>query len=253
MKVSRKYRSRKIGAFALVFVLLLNTLTGALAPIYAAASENTQSILTDVQVTDETGNILGEGQNESVSITSADEVLVAYDWSLAGVDAQANDSFSYLLPMQLQVKEAQQGSLVSESGTEVATYQADLDGTVTIHFNEAAVDQPNATGSLKIRAGFDAAKLVDATETTLFQLAGTEDDSIAVCRNCCDGTTNQPTKQPKRNQRQQQHQPTWRTPRNRSRSASPVLSRGNGHTENIITDVDLLQRLATGPKLPGSR
>lgn len=48
MNVNRKYGARKMGVFALVFVILLNTLTGALAPIHAAASENTKSILTEV-------------------------------------------------------------------------------------------------------------------------------------------------------------------------------------------------------------
>ena len=248
MNVNRKYGARKMGAFALVFVILLNTLTGALAPIYAAASENTKSILTEVHVTDETGNVLGESQNEAASITSADDVLIAYDWSLTGVDAQADDSFSYLLPMQLQVKETQQGSLLSDEGVEIATYQVNLDGTVAILFNAAAADHPEASGSLTIRAGFDAAVLAEATETTLlFQLAGTEKTVLLQFAQTTPAAEPEATEAPQPEAAgAEAEQPAASTPALMARSlgySAQVI------TENLITDVDLLQRLPDGTEV----
>ena len=248
MNVNRKYGARKMGAFALVFVILLNTLTGALAPIYAAASENTKSILTEVHVTDETGNVLGESQNEAASITSADDVLIAYDWSLTGVDAQADDTFSYLLPMQLQVKETQQGSLLSDEGVEIATYQVNLDGTVAILFNAAAADHPEASGSLTIQAGFDADVIAEATETTLlFQLAGTEKTVLLQFAQTTPAAEPEATEAPQPEAAgAEAEQPAASTPALMARSlgySAQVI------TENLITDVDLLQRLPDGTEV----
>ncbi|MFY9902040.1 MAG: Ig-like domain-containing protein, partial [Trichococcus sp.] len=137
MYMKGKFRLQKIAALSLVFVLLMNTLTAALAPVFAMEMDTIPNVLMDVGITDEAGNILDESQVEAGGISSSDKVLIHYDWSLAGVTVQKGDSYTFQLPMQLEIKEQQQGSLLSGNQTEIATYQVELDGSVAIQFNEA--------------------------------------------------------------------------------------------------------------------
>ena len=155
MYMKGKFRLQKIAALSLVFVLLMNTLTAALAPVFAMEMDTIPNILMDVGITDEAGNILDENQVEAGGISSSDKVLINYDWSLAGVTVQEGDSYTFQLPMQLEIKEQQQGSLLSGNQTEIGTYQVELDGSVAIKFNEAAAAEADASGSLIIKAGFN--------------------------------------------------------------------------------------------------
>ena len=155
MYMKGKFRLQKIAALSLVFVLLMNTLTAALAPVFAMEMDTIPNILMDVGITDEAGNILDENQVEAGGISSSDKVLINYDWSLAGVTVQEGDSYTFQLPMQLEIKEQQQGSLLSGNQTEIGTYQVELDGSVAIQFNEAAAAEADASGSLIIKAGFN--------------------------------------------------------------------------------------------------
>ena len=109
MYMKGKFRLQKIAALSLVFVLLMNTLTAALAPVFAMEMDTIPNILMDVGITDEAGNILDENQVEAGGISSSDKVLINYDWSLAGVTVQEGDSYTFQLPMQLEIKEQQQG------------------------------------------------------------------------------------------------------------------------------------------------
>ena len=153
MYMKGKFRLQKIAALSLVFVLLMNTLTAALAPVFAMEMDTIPNILMDVGITDEAGNILDENQVEAGGISSSDKVLIHYDWSLAGVTVQEGDSYTFQLPMQLEIKEQQQGSLLSGNQTEIATYQVELDGSVAIQFNEAAAAEADASGSLNHQSG----------------------------------------------------------------------------------------------------
>lgn len=63
----------------------MNTLTAALAPVFAMEMDTIPNVLMDVGITDEAGNILDESQVEAGGINSSDKVLIHYDWSLAGV------------------------------------------------------------------------------------------------------------------------------------------------------------------------
>lgn len=78
MYMKGKFRLQKIAALSLVFVLLMNTLTAALAPVFAMEMDTIPNILMDVGITDEAGNILDENQVEAGGISSSDKVLINY-------------------------------------------------------------------------------------------------------------------------------------------------------------------------------
>ena len=189
-----KFRLQKIATLSLVFVLLMNTITAALAPVFAMEMDPIPNILMDVGITDETGNNLDESQVEVDRISSSDNVLIHYDWSLAGVTVQEGDSYTFQLPMQLEMKEQQQGSLLSGNQTEIATYQVNLDGSVAIQFNEAAAAEADASGSLTIKAGFNETVIGSAESVQLlFQLAGNEK---TIQLNFAAAATTEPTEAP---------------------------------------------------------
>ena len=234
MYMKGKFRLQKIAALSLVFVLLMNTLTAALAPVFAMEMDTIPNILMDVGITDEAGNILDENQVEAGGISSSDKVLIHYDWSLAGVTVQEGDSYTFQLPMQLEIKEQQQGSLLSGNQTEIATYQVELDGSVAIQFNEAAAAEADASGSLIIKAGFNETVIGNAEAADLlFRLAGNE-KTIQVNFATAAAEVAEPTEVP---------EPAAEEPMMMMMAQNQALYTTGAITENIITNVKLVHRI----------
>lgn len=233
MYMKGKFRLQKIAALSLVFVLLMNTLTAALAPVFAMEMDTIPNVLMDVGITDEAGNILDESQVEAGGISSSDKVLIHYDWSLAGVTVQKGDSYTFQLPMQLEIKEQQQGSLLSGNQTEIGTYQVELDGSVAIQFNEAAAAEADASGSLIIKAGFNETVIGNAESADLlFQLAGNE-KTIKVNFATAAAAVAEPTEVP---------EPATEEPMMMMAQSQALYTTG-AITENIITNVKLVHRI----------
>ena len=238
MYMKGKFRLQKIAALSLVFVLLMNTLTAALAPVFAMEMDTIPNILMDVGITDEAGNILDENQVEAGGISSSDKVLINYDWSLAGVTVQEGDSYTFQLPMQLEIKEQQQGSLLSGNQTEIGTYQVELDGSVAIQFNEAAAAEADASGSLIIKAGFNETVIGNAESADLlFQLAGNE-KTIQVNFATAAAEVAEPTEVPGA----AAEEPAAEEPMMMMAQSQALYTTG-AITENIITNVKLVHRI----------
>ncbi|PAV27670.1 hypothetical protein CIL05_20680, partial [Virgibacillus profundi] len=135
--------------FSLLFILMLlfQTITSSLAlPAQTKAEGSEPSVFTGVTVTDEEGN-----QVDSESLTEPTNVNVHIDWSVDGVDVEEVSTESITLRSELSVSGAQSGTL-GDAEAEVGTYEVTTDGTVTVTFDEAVVENPEANGKFEVAA-----------------------------------------------------------------------------------------------------
>ncbi|MFA1818864.1 collagen binding domain-containing protein [Virgibacillus oceani] len=132
-----------------IFMLVFQTVSSSLfLPSQAVAEGSEQSIFTGVSYTDEDGNAINIDEMDDESA-----VNVHVDWSIAHVEIEAEHTESLSLPEGLLVEEEQQGVLSDAEGeTEVGAYQAAIDGAVTVSFNEAITENPEAEGTFVVDA-----------------------------------------------------------------------------------------------------
>ncbi|WP_405097681.1 Cna B-type domain-containing protein [Oceanobacillus sp. FSL H7-0719] len=150
--------SRKL-SILFVFVLLLQTLTSSFAlPAQMNAAGSEESFIRNVTLLDEAGGVLNEANlNEST------DVSVLVDWSVENTTVENGSSATIELTPVLSIQKEQTGKLVSKD-EEVGTYTATVDGTVTVTFNEAAVEYPEANGSFTLNAKAEVEEQEEAAE-----------------------------------------------------------------------------------------
>ena len=142
-----------------MFVLLLQTLTSSFAlPAQMNAAGSEESFIRNVTLLDEAGGVLNEANlNEST------DVSVLVDWSVENTTVENGSSATIELTPVLSIQKEQTGKLVSKD-EEVGTYTATVDGTVTVTFNEAAVEYPEANGSFTLNAKAEVEEQKEADE-----------------------------------------------------------------------------------------
>lgn len=136
-------------------MLLFQTLASSFAlpaQINAAGSKN--DFIRNITLLDEAGNVFNEEkQSESTKVN------VVVDWSVTDTNAGDGSSETVGLSSSLNIQEGQMGKLVNED-VEVGTYTATVDGALTVIFNEAIAEYPQASGTFEVVA----VSLVEATE-----------------------------------------------------------------------------------------
>ncbi|MBP1968503.1 LPXTG-motif cell wall-anchored protein [Virgibacillus natechei] len=132
-----------------IFMLTFQTISGSLfLPSQAAAegSDSEQSVFTGISFTDEDGKAVNNDEMDGESA-----VNVHVDWSIEHVEVEEGSTDSFLLPDELHMEEEQQGAL-TDGEKEVGTYQAAMDGEVSVSFNDVVEEYTAAEGTFVVNA-----------------------------------------------------------------------------------------------------
>ncbi|MEI3604296.1 Cna B-type domain-containing protein [Pseudogracilibacillus sp. SE30717A] len=142
-----------------VFLLFFQTITnGFIAPAQIKAEGSKNSVFTDITLTDK------DGQKVTVAELDAEStVYVHVNWSIAHAEVEEGDTDSFSLPDDLHMVEKQQGELTNDE-TKVGIYQTATNGTVTVTFNEAVNENPEANGKFVVKAVLAAEEQADQSE-----------------------------------------------------------------------------------------
>ncbi|WP_100403553.1 SpaA isopeptide-forming pilin-related protein [Bacillus sp. FJAT-42315] len=166
----------KIGIISLVFLLFFqNLMYGTSFPTRINAAELGESILTNVTMTDSSGQLIDADKNEEFKPSREAKVELHYEWAISNATVKEGDTFIFQLPSVFQINSEINGSLLANDQTGVGVYRVDPSGQVTITFNQMEEGQVDASGKLSIPAEFDQT-IVKEGETlpVAFDLKGKE-------------------------------------------------------------------------------
>ncbi|OZI12636.1 hypothetical protein CEW92_05640 [Bacillaceae bacterium SAS-127] len=166
----------KIGIISLVFILFLqNMIYGTGFPTRINAEELGASILTNVMMTDSSGQLIDADKNTEFKPNREAKVELHYEWAISNATTKEGDTFTFQLPAVFQINNEINGSLLANDQTDVGVYRVDPSGQVTITFNEPKENQADASGKLSIPAEFDQTIVKDSeTLPIVFDLKGKE-------------------------------------------------------------------------------
>ncbi|GAB3789709.1 Cna B-type domain-containing protein [Virgibacillus kimchii] len=154
-----------------IFMLVFQTISSSLfLPSQSVAEGSEESVFTGVSFTDEDG--------KAINIDDLDgglAVNVHVDWSVSHVEIEEGDTASLSLSDKLYVEEEQHGAL-TDGEVEVGTYQAALDGAVTVRFDEAIMESPEALGTIVVEAVVDEQQVKQPEEEDSEDVAKEDDD-----------------------------------------------------------------------------
>ncbi|WP_203363591.1 SpaA isopeptide-forming pilin-related protein [Bacillus sp. REN10] len=147
---------RKIGIISLIFILFFqNIIYGTSFPTHINAEELGQSILKNVTMTDQSGQLIDADKNEKFKPSREAKIDVHYEWAISNATMKEGDTFTFHLPLVFQINNEINHSLLTNNQTEIGTYHVGQDGQVTIAFNKVAESQGNVSGKLSIPVVFD--------------------------------------------------------------------------------------------------
>ncbi|MBC2327143.1 LPXTG cell wall anchor domain-containing protein [Listeria booriae] len=124
----------------------------------------TTNILTSVELTDINGKTFTEENRPSVDSAAR----IAFEWALPdALNVKAGDTYSFQLPEIFSLYSKVTGTL-----GDYGTFVAEMDGTVTMTFNENVELDSNVAGTLQFNTGFNVnQKDTPTTQTVNFPVA----------------------------------------------------------------------------------
>ncbi|WP_338753141.1 SpaA isopeptide-forming pilin-related protein [Bacillus sp. FJAT-52991] len=167
---------RKIGIISLIFIFFFqNIIYGTSFPTHINAEELDRSILTNVTMTDQSGQLIDADKNQEFKPSREAKVDLHYEWAISNAAVKEGDTFTFHLPSVFQISSEINSSLLTSDQTEIATYHVGQDGQVTITFNKEAESQADASGKLSIPAEFDQNAVTGSEKLPIiFDLNGKE-------------------------------------------------------------------------------
>ncbi|MGM7636659.1 SpaA isopeptide-forming pilin-related protein [Bacillus sp. Hm123] len=166
----------KIGIISLIFILVLqNLIYGTGFPTRINAAELDESILTNVTMTDSSGQLIDADKNKEFKPNREAKVELHYEWAISDATTKEGDTFTFQLPSVFQINSEINGSLLANDQTDVGAYRVDPSGQVTITFNQMEEGQADVSGKLSIPAEFDQTNVKESEILpVVFDLKGKE-------------------------------------------------------------------------------
>ncbi|ANB58856.1 LPXTG cell wall anchor domain protein [Anoxybacillus sp. B7M1] len=145
-------RKRKVSIAVLTLVFFLTSFFSHLGlPVGAEDKGKEKLVLVDVKMFNQKGKEIDSTRYPDRRVAVDESLQLRYHWKLSGAEFKAGERQSFGLPKELKIQQEQNGSLVSNDNVTVGTFQATMDGTVTITFNEAQHIE-EAQGTLTIQS-----------------------------------------------------------------------------------------------------
>ncbi|MEH7150121.1 SpaA isopeptide-forming pilin-related protein [Bacillus thuringiensis] len=121
-----------------------------------------ENILTSVKLTDKDGKPFNDTDNRPNPDSAAN---IDFTWEvLESLKVKKGDYYIFQLPEYFIVHNTITQPLVDGTGHEIGTFVVDLNGKVTMTFNEYVEDNPNIDGHLKVGTEFNKTKIKGTTE-----------------------------------------------------------------------------------------
>ncbi|HDR8184717.1 TPA: LPXTG cell wall anchor domain-containing protein [Bacillus thuringiensis] len=121
-----------------------------------------ENILTSVKLTDKDGKPFNDTDNRPNPDSAAN---IDFTWEvLKSLKVKKGDYYIFQLPEYFIVHNTITQPLVDGTGHEIGTFVVDLNGKVTMTFNEYVEDNPNIDGHLKVGTEFNKTKIKGTTE-----------------------------------------------------------------------------------------
>ncbi|WP_259416567.1 SpaA isopeptide-forming pilin-related protein [Bacillus toyonensis] len=121
-----------------------------------------ENILTSVKLTDKDGKPFNDTDNRPNPNSAAN---IDFTWEvLESLKVKKGDYYIFQLPEYFIVHNTITQPLVDGTGHEIGTFVVDLNGKVTMTFNEYVEDNPNIDGHLKVGTEFNKTKIKGTTE-----------------------------------------------------------------------------------------
>ncbi|MEC3434879.1 collagen binding domain-containing protein, partial [Bacillus cereus] len=121
-----------------------------------------ENILTSVKLTDKDGKPFNDTDNRPNPDSAAN---IDFTWEvLESLKVKKGDYYIFQLPEYFIVHNTITQPLVDGTRHEIGTFVVDLNGKVTMTFNEYVEDNPNIDGHLKVGTEFNKTKIKGTTE-----------------------------------------------------------------------------------------
>ncbi|MBU9711361.1 Cna B-type domain-containing protein [Evansella tamaricis] len=127
----------------LLWLMLFYTMSSSIMPSYAITPDDQPSVIKDVSLIDEEGNIVNYDTPKTDS-----KVYIQVQWSVSGKDVNEGDTEKFTLPNEVDILEVQNGVLLEDKlNEEVGSFEALMDDTVVLTFNQRIEELEEATGT----------------------------------------------------------------------------------------------------------
>ncbi|USK43597.1 Cna B-type domain-containing protein [Cytobacillus oceanisediminis] len=153
--------SKKVSIIMFILILVSQTvLSGSGLSYSAVASEAAQGFLTDVNMTDDKGNLIDSERNPDYQSNAETAVNVNYHWSLEGLKVTSGDTYSFKIPKEIKIQNEQQGKLIA-ADVELGSFYAGTDGAVVVTFYEEVENYAGTEGMFTIKTFFSSDMIKD--------------------------------------------------------------------------------------------
>ncbi|MBO1005717.1 Cna B-type domain-containing protein [Pseudogracilibacillus auburnensis] len=154
--------NKKLSILFILLLLFQSATSNLVLPTRTNAEGSKQSVFTGIKVTDK------EGRSFDANTPVGSTVNIHVDWSVLDVDVKegSSESFDILEEYPSLDFDQEQSGVLTHGEVEIGSFQATVDNTVTVLFNEAVEEHVEANGTFTLEAVVAETNVEEVVEIT---------------------------------------------------------------------------------------